>query len=259
MKTKFLYTALLITILAVHSQTDNPCGFKDDLQIGTCKDFYETGQLRCVANWKEGKLEGDYTFYHPNGKLQSKGTYTKNVQSGKWFFYTEDGFPISEESYLYDKGLRIKNGVFRFYNKQGILIEETPYTKDVINGPAKLYFDNGFLKQETTYKNGEIIGLTKLYKEKIRDVLDGIGKMEKGGILTGAWKYFHDDGKTEELIGFYNDKGEQVDKWQSFYPNGILKVESFFVNGKREGERKLYKEDGSLEKTELYKNGTLVK
>lgn len=259
MKTRLFYTILLIKTLVIHSQTDNPCGFKDDLQIGTCKDFYETGQLRCVANWKEGKLEGDYTFYHPNGKLQSKGSYTKNVQSGKWFFYSEDGFPISEESYLYDKGLRIKNGVFCFYNKQGILIEETPYTKDVINGLAKLYFDNGFLKQETTYKNGEIVGVTILYKEKSRDVLDGIGKMVKGGILTGVWKYFHEDGKTVELTGLYNEKGEQVDKWQSFYPNGVLKAESFFVNGKREGERKLYKEDGSLEKIELYKNGTLVK
>lgn len=259
MKTKLFFIILLIKTLAIYSQTDNPCGYKDGLQIGTCKDFYETGQLRCVANWKDGKLDGDYTFYHPNGKLQSKGSYIKNVQSGKWFFYSEDGFPLSEEIYLYDKGLRLRNGLFRFYNKQGILVEETPYTKDAINGLAKLYFDNGFLKQETTYKNGEVVGLTKLFKEKIRDVLDGIGKMQKSGIITGEWKYFHDDGKTLETIGNYNEKGEQIGKWQSFYLNGKLKAESFFVNGKREGERKRYKEDGSLEKMELYKNGALVK
>ncbi|WP_130733195.1 toxin-antitoxin system YwqK family antitoxin [Flavobacterium sp. J27] len=259
MKTNLFFIILLIKTLNFYSQTDNPCGFKDDLQIGTCKDFYETGQLRSVANWKDGKLDGDYTFYHPNGKIQSKGFYTKNVQSGKWFFYTEDGFPISEESYLYDKGLRIKNGLFRFYNKQGILVEETSYTKDAINGLGKLYFDNGFLKQETNYKNGETVGLTKIYKEKARDVLDGIGKMAKNGVITGEWKYFHDDGKTIDLIGSYNEKGEQIGKWQSFYNTGILKAESFYNNGKRDGERKLYKEDGSLEKTEIYKNGTLVK
>lgn len=44
-----------------------PCGYKDGLQEGSCKEFYENGQVKNTIEWKKGKKEGDAVFYHDNG------------------------------------------------------------------------------------------------------------------------------------------------------------------------------------------------
>ncbi|WP_228377037.1 hypothetical protein [Chryseobacterium sp. FH2] len=51
---------------------------------------------------------------------------------------------------------------------------------------------------------------------------------------------------------------EKKGKWKYFYENGKLQYESNFVNGLREGEQFSYKENGSLEETEIYQTGKLI-
>lgn len=247
----------LLFSLSIFCQTNDPCGFEDGLQVGTCKEFYEDGQLKVMSNWKAGKLDGDYIFYFQNGKIQSKGSYKKGEQIGKWFFYSENGKPISEESYMYDKGIKKKNGLFRFFNKEGVLIDEVNYKDDLFDGQGKLFYDNGNLKQIANYKKGESVGMVTIYKENKPNVLDGTGKLKNNNVI-GEWTYYHEDGKTIETKGSYDDNGKQIGLWQSFYKNGKVKAQSTYVNGKREGERTLFNEDGTVSKTEQYSKGELV-
>jgi antitoxin component YwqK of YwqJK toxin-antitoxin module len=54
-----------------------PCGFKDGLQEGACKEFYDNGQVK-NSEWKKGKWDGDAVFYYDNGKVQSKENIRKD-------------------------------------------------------------------------------------------------------------------------------------------------------------------------------------
>jgi antitoxin component YwqK of YwqJK toxin-antitoxin module len=44
-----------------------------------------------------------------------------------------------------------------------------------------------------------------------------------------------------------------------YYESGRLKIEINFVNGKKDGLATLYNEDGAVQRTEMYRNGELVK
>ena len=43
------------------------------------------------GNFKDGKEEGVWEYYHENGQLRSKGQLTDGVQSGYWEWFDEDG------------------------------------------------------------------------------------------------------------------------------------------------------------------------
>lgn len=50
MKSFLLFFSISSLILA-----QKPCGYKDGLQEGTCKQFYDNGQLKYVVEWKKRK------------------------------------------------------------------------------------------------------------------------------------------------------------------------------------------------------------
>ena len=76
----------------------------------------------------------------------------------------------------------------------------------------------------------------------------------------GEWIYFDETGaKTgmEKYVGWkknvYRDDGEIA-----YYKNGKITIKGKFVNGVAEGERFFYKEDGTLDRIEIYKEGKSI-
>ena len=43
--------------------------------------------------------DGTFTYYHPNGRTESVGTYTKGVKSGTWERYDMDGHVLATRTY----------------------------------------------------------------------------------------------------------------------------------------------------------------
>ncbi|MFP7656619.1 toxin-antitoxin system YwqK family antitoxin [Chryseobacterium proteolyticum] len=58
-------------------------------------------------------------------------------------------------------------------------------------------------------------------------------------------------------IGYY-ENGIATGKWKMLYPSGKVQRETEFANDKWNGTRVHYREDGSIEKTEIYKDGKLI-
>ena len=46
---------------------------------GEWKYYHENGKLAAIENYKNGKAEGEWKFYHENGKLEQIG----NAKNGK--------------------------------------------------------------------------------------------------------------------------------------------------------------------------------
>jgi antitoxin component YwqK of YwqJK toxin-antitoxin module len=202
---KNIFCLLVLSSSIVFAQ--KPCGFKDGLQEGTCKQFYENGQVKEIAEWKKGKLEGDATFYFENGKIQAKGEYKKDYKVKEWQYFDKNGVLTSKEAFrngeknIYDNSLTAT-----FYNSSGIITEISNF---------------------------------------------------KFGKLQGESKLFYENGKSVKQIGYY-DNGIATGKWKMLYPSGKIQRETEFVNDKWNGTRVHYREDGSIEKTEVYKDGKLI-
>lgn len=174
-------TFAFILISSFYACQNKPCGFKNGLQEGTCKFFYNDGKLKEISNWDNGKLEGHTTYYYPNEVKKAEGEYKRGFKNKKWTYYREDGSMSSVETFLY------KNNLSK------------------LEGENTFYYPTGQVEEKGFYKNG---------------------------LATG--------------------------RWQGFHKNGKLFAEVNIVEGKREGERKTYRQDGTLDKIEIYRNGKRI-
>ena len=97
----------------------------DEDKITGCVEriYYENGQLKWEAPYKDGKENGVERKYYENGQLASEIPY----KDGK------------------------ADGVWKVYYDNGRLERETSYKNNIIDGIEKEYYKNGQLQCETTY------------------------------------------------------------------------------------------------------------
>ena len=57
----------------------------------------------------KGKKEGEWSYYHFNGQLNSKGYYHDQEKNGEWIWYNEDGTLNSDLSGIYLNGKKISD------------------------------------------------------------------------------------------------------------------------------------------------------
>tara|TARA_B100001057_G_C22132936_1_gene675226 strand:+ start:101 stop:505 length:405 start_codon:yes stop_codon:yes gene_type:complete len=86
-----------------------------------------TGEITGIdtGQFKDGKKEGYWEFYHYNGQLSGKGNMKEGRMEGLWFWYSEDG-------YLHYKGQYCegnRRGLWKTYRKDGSVKETTTYWK----------------------------------------------------------------------------------------------------------------------------------
>jgi len=69
-------------------------------------EYYETGQIEHVGEFKNGKEHGKWIYYYPNGKTKSIQQYKEGKEHGKFKFFDENGKIIRIE--LYNMGQFVK-------------------------------------------------------------------------------------------------------------------------------------------------------
>ena len=77
-----------------------PEGKDGDLFIG--KIYTMDGKLKAEGRFRDEALtieEGPFTFYHPNGKVESTGDYAMGNKSGVWLRYDAAGHALAEKVY----------------------------------------------------------------------------------------------------------------------------------------------------------------
>ncbi len=76
--------------------------------ITAANGFYDVvvkdkdGNLRMTGRFLDQDAtlaDGQFTFYYPNGNVESSGLYSNNVKAGTWLRYAEDGSPKAERNY----------------------------------------------------------------------------------------------------------------------------------------------------------------
>jgi antitoxin component YwqK of YwqJK toxin-antitoxin module len=165
--------------------------FKDDHPYGKFKYYGDDGSIVTIMEF----ISPDTalaTHYHPNQLKAAYGYYVNKQKEGVWRFYDRKGILLSVEEYKNGK----KHGNYKVYNLDGSLSRETTFVNGVENGYRKTYNANGDLLTEGNYKDGVMDGVQKIYKD---GQLNIIGAYQHA-VRDGEWKYYDESGnliKTE--------------------------------------------------------------
>jgi antitoxin component YwqK of YwqJK toxin-antitoxin module len=89
-------------------------------------ELYTNGDhLTISGELENNENTGEWTYYYPSGKIESRGGFEDNILAGKWTWYYKDG-TIKEEGF-YIKGER--EGKWVTYNENGIIQSQVTFEK----------------------------------------------------------------------------------------------------------------------------------
>lgn len=143
--------------------------------IDTDKKYYwfSNNQIKYTQGGFSGKLlHGLYSDFYLNSNLKEQGHFRLGLKEGEWKIWTEDGVLLERINYSNGEA----NGRFYKYDKQGKLVEEGSYKHGKINGRLKQYIkaDSAVVTQ---YKKGILQSqptkpswLSRLFKKKNKTV-----------------------------------------------------------------------------------------
>jgi antitoxin component YwqK of YwqJK toxin-antitoxin module len=183
---------------------------------------------------------------------------------GQWIFYRRNGHKYSE--YYVDRNLR--QGLCIIYHSNGTVAARELYKNNLLEGVVTTYYQTGAIHSKVKYSGGKLEGESVFFYPD--------GKVQwKGGYKKGHMR-------GERL--YYDEKGYFINGIFTIHSeSGALEREGFCVNGKPQGEIKIYgrpdkitlrsnfadgKADGptlyydtlgNLRLTEIYKAGKFVK
>ena len=81
---------------------------RDGLYYQKFTDIPFTGKVtgRDQGSFKNGKRDGPWVSYHPNGQLDYKGTYRDGKEDGPWVTYYGNGQLLSKGTYKNGKKVK---------------------------------------------------------------------------------------------------------------------------------------------------------
>lgn len=145
-----------------------------DQKIGIYTSYYESGKIKELSNFKDGKQDGKRTLYYESGKIMMEEHYRDGKYEGESTSYFEDG-GIEVQGLFKDNA---RDGVWKVYyeNPKNVLKQEVTFKDNIINGPTKEYHPNGKLAVEGN--KIEIGDGIDVYDGKIK-VYDTLGNLVK--------------------------------------------------------------------------------
>ncbi len=171
------------------------------------------------------QLDGPYKAFYASGQLKEKGSYKGNVASGYWEYFYESGNPKMRGELKEGSNF----GHWQYFYENGNLSMEGAIFDGQRQDDWTHYYENGSIKRRGKYLNNRMVGIWNYFYEN-----------QQGGYGALKAQAFYEDG-----VGTYKE----------FYPNGDLKAEGLYVDGKSQGEWTFYHPNGQTEAKGEYKDG----
>lgn len=73
--------------------------YKNGKRTGLWTSWFATGEIQSEVNYESDLENGEYKVFYANGNLKIKGFYNKGKASGVWLFYAEDGTQTNTKDY----------------------------------------------------------------------------------------------------------------------------------------------------------------
>lgn len=192
---------------------------EDGKKEGLWKNYFESGEVRSVGNFKNNRQTGEWHFLFGGGVPEQIGNFVNGQFDGEWKWFFKNGKPLRVEEYV--KGKR--EGKY-------IEVDESGDTTAVGN-----------------YVDGEMDGYW---------VLQVGDNVEKGkysvGLKEGEWKEYYSNGVVKSVGNYV--QGNPDGKFLVYYESGKLKEEQFYVNGFKEKTWRKFDELGAVSLIIAYEN-----
>ena len=139
--------------------------------------------------------------------------------------YAKSGILKTEETV---KDNWLHGPTIHYYNNGRIQLKEE-FVEDIKHGPIKEWYKSGALKSEGEYNNGAMVRYTR----------------------------YHPNGQLL-LKAPLNAQGKLEGRSTEYFDNGVISREGDYINNLKEGEWKIYRNDGSLQGIEVYQQGQMI-
>lgn len=85
--------------------------YKNGKEIGLWKNYWDSGIIKNLANFKDGKLNGSWVSYNPNKVKTSEGYYQEGLRVKEWKEYYDNGRLMQISNYKIVTRKNYANGI----------------------------------------------------------------------------------------------------------------------------------------------------
>ena len=237
-------------------------------------EYYTNWQVKEEPSFNDdGKFDGKFQSFYEGGELLETYAFADGLKKDVWLSYHIDERRNVYKFYKLDT--LITDYTFQYYKNLQIK-EEPNFNKDgLYNDKWEQFFLNGATSKTAYYLDGELSGLsTFIWDSTYNKQLES---MYLNDSLNGTYFEWYVDGKQKEegiykfdkkdlLWTYWNEFGERrFEEWRDgvlfdtfeyeYYPNGQVKEEPSYENGKKHGDWVRYFQNGTVRGTSAYKDG----
>ena len=197
---------------------------------GQSTDYYPSGQIKEVINFKKGRPHGPYQSFYKNGQAKKIGTYKVSKY-----------------------GTSNRHGNWKYYGESGWLGFDTNYNEGDLHGKYVSYYENGDVWKNGQFKDGEQVGEwvenggpnSKILSKITYNIEPDIGNV--GRYLEYA---HYVDGPIEERN--YDSNGEKHGKQTSRNSYGDITSETIYDHGERLNRTYYYSDHYTKDNSAMY-------
>lgn len=215
------------------SQTQDIRAISEALSVK--KDFYETGGLKSIAQFRNGLFHGMLKRFFDSGATKSITHYYEGLRDGVQIVYYESGIVASQLFYKDDK----LHGIQKFFYRNGVLRARERYEDGIQNGVQEYYYENGVMLSRKFFRQGNLLRLQRfVYENGVLKTIEEL--IENQQIVRNV-----EEAEEEEVELLLSEYFLEADI-QEFFDNGNIRLE---LETKESGAvfQRLYYEGGGLE------------
>jgi antitoxin component YwqK of YwqJK toxin-antitoxin module len=160
--------------------------YQNGLREGVRILFYPNGNWKIIEHYSKDKLVDAYDHYDENGKLIEEGNFKNGQMNGLWTFYYPNTTQIKEKviffngvewgyyESFYPNGIKKSDGYYKgednmdslwhLYYESGELMEDAIYNNNWENGIVHTYDKNKQVTKEILYHNGKVVKYSDFVK-----------------------------------------------------------------------------------------------
>ncbi len=101
--------------------------YKDDIQEGNFKEYFDGKAVKAQGAYVKGQLEGRVSYFYPNGVEVAAGYYKNGGKTGVWIYKTQSGKVREKELYKNGK-LATQKEMDEYFAKHKTEEKEAPKT-----------------------------------------------------------------------------------------------------------------------------------
>jgi len=142
---------------AVHAESRKGVFYVNDtIFSGTVYGLFpDTKDTAFVQNYRDGKEDGIWKQFYPNGQTKEIRYFDHGKKQGEYDAWWANG--DKRLSYHFEEGEY--HGTCCEWNQEGILIKKMTYQHGYEEGPQKMWYNDGLIKANYVMKAGRRYGL----------------------------------------------------------------------------------------------------